>query len=112
VVNANGIVLVLAQDDTDVDVMAGAAALGRSLIGAGDSLTTVAIVKDTQAFIGQRATVNARGNSPGTLTVLDGSVKPALGTETIHGLGVQARSSEEVFSVAGAGTASSLIGLS
>ncbi|HEY1378701.1 MAG TPA: hypothetical protein VGF55_18020, partial [Gemmataceae bacterium] len=112
VVNAGGNVLVAARDGTGLDSIAGAAALGFGHAGVGLSFTTAVVGKDTQAYIGQGATVNAKANSAGSIAVPDGSVKPAIGTEMIHGVGVEARSSEDVFSVAGAGTASALIGAS
>jgi hypothetical protein len=112
VVNAGGNVLVSAQDNTGLDSIAGAGALGTGLAGVGLSFTVAVIGKDTQAFVGQGATVNAKGNSSSTIAVADGSVKPAIGSELIHGVGVEARSNENVFGVAGAGTASALIGAS
>ena len=111
-VNADGNVLVSSDSDTDIDTMAGAAALGRSIAGAGFSFATVVIGKDTEAFIGKDTIVNAKGNSPGTLQVFDGTIVPSLGQTSIHGVAVQALATEDVFNVAGAGTASSLIGLS
>src|SRR5262249_26539428 len=102
---------VTANDDTDIDVIAGQAGLGGSVIGAGASITTTAIVKDTQAFIGQGATVDAKGNSSGLLDVFNGTIDPALGTERIHGVAVQAHSTEDVFSIAAAGSLGSKLGL-
>jgi hypothetical protein len=111
-VRADGNILVSALDDTDVDVIAGSAALGKNAIGAGLSLTMVKISKDTQAFIGRGAVVNAKGNSPGMLEVYDGSTVPGFGREQIHGVAVLARSNEEVFSVAAASTFTPFLGVS
>jgi RTX calcium-binding nonapeptide repeat (4 copies) len=111
VVNAGGNVLVTANDDTDIDVVAGQAGLGGSVIGAGASIATTAIVKDTQAFIGQGATVDAKGNSGGLMEVFNGTIDPALGTERIHGVAVQAHSTENVFGIVAAGSLGSKLGL-
>ena len=111
VVSAGGNVLVTANDDTDLDGIAGQAGLGGSAVGAGASIVTAAIVKDTQAYIGQGATVDAKGNSAATLTVFSGSIEPAVGTEQIHGLAVQAHSTENAFNIAAAGSLSSSLGL-
>jgi hypothetical protein len=101
VVAADGNVLVLAQDDTDTDVIAGTAGLQLG-IGVGVSAGLTLIDKDTQAFIASGAQVNGRGNTAGTIAVTDGPVT-GLPTELIHGVGVQARSSENVFTLAASG---------
>jgi hypothetical protein len=131
VVNAGGNVLVTASDHTDIDVVAGQAGLGGSAVGAGASITTTAIVKDTQAFIGEGAYVDAKGNfasvrsgegdgSGGRINPLPGGevspnpgldIVPLPGLELFHGVMVQANSSENVFSIAAAGSLGSELGL-
>jgi hypothetical protein len=111
-VDAGGNLLVSARDDTDLNSVAGAGALGdNSVIGAGVSLPIAVISKETQAFIGKGATVNALGNSAATIDVPDGTVQPSVGTQQIHGLGAEAHSSENVFGLAAAGTSSASLGL-
>ena len=105
-IDANGNVLIAANDDTDTDVFAGQASLGSSIgLGVGGSVAVTLIDKDTQAWIGQGATVNARGDVAGTLNVFEGSVSADSGflIEQIQGVGVQATSSENLFSLAAAG---------
>ena len=58
-----------------------------------------------------KATVDAKGNSGGLLEVFNGTIDPALGTERIHGVAVQAHSTENVFSIAAAGSLGSKLGL-
>ncbi|MGD8330967.1 MAG: hypothetical protein PVJ49_16170, partial [Acidobacteriota bacterium] len=108
VVTAQGNVLISAQDDTDTDVIAGQAAFGTSgTLAVGASAAVSLINKDTRAFLAQGATVTALGNTVDTIDVHDGTVSMGGGfpTEAIHGLGIQAASSELVFSVAAGGGA-------
>src|SRR5262249_7518206 len=72
-------------------------------VGIGVSAAVTLIHKDTQAFIDQGAIVNAKGNTTGTIAVTDGPVNNGFPTELIHGVGVQARSSENVFNLATSG---------
>ena len=51
------------------------------------------------------ASVNAWGNTTGTIAVTDGPINNGFPTELIHGVGVQARSSENVFQLGAGGSA-------
>ena len=98
VVSAGGNVLVSARDDTDLDLIGGTAAFGSGFLGIGATFVLALIEKDTRAWIGAGATVDAKGQQRRRRSeVSDGSVKPVLGTKDIHGLGVQAASTESVF---------------
>jgi len=88
-VNAGGNVQVHASDDTSRDMVTGAAGIGLGVAGVGASVGVTSITKDTQAAIGNGATVNALGGA-GT----------AAGAK---GLLVQATSSEDLFTVAASG---------
>ena len=85
-VDAGGNVLISARDTTEVDVIAGSAAIGIGAVGVGASVAVIDINKTTEAFVGSHAAVAAAGR-----------VDPAFGTT---GLAVEASSSEDVFSVA------------
>ncbi|MHC4507326.1 MAG: FG-GAP-like repeat-containing protein, partial [Planctomycetota bacterium] len=106
VVVAQGNVLVLAQDETDVDTLAGAAAFatgGVFSVGLGVSANAAIVQKDTRAWIGANAVVDAHARR-GTVTVLqDDIVGGRLLTEAIRGVAVQARSLEDVQPLAFAG---------
>ena len=100
---------VTSSDDTSVLVISGG--LGAGFVGVGASVGVLVISKDTQAFIADGATVDAKGTTGGgTEGVLDGTfddpTDPAdFDTATRHGVVVQAESSETIkhFSVAAGG---------
>ncbi|HZM80393.1 MAG TPA: FG-GAP-like repeat-containing protein, partial [Candidatus Limnocylindrales bacterium] len=96
-VDAGGDVLVLARDDTDVDLFAGSGLAGG--FSAGASFVMTLVHKDTRAWI-SFAVVNAAGLSATGIEVSDGT---PTGIKLIHGVGVQARSSESVFGLAESG---------
>jgi hypothetical protein len=101
---AGGDVLVYATDNTDVDAISGALAGG--LVGVGASVGVLTIDKDTQAFIGNGAQVDALGAGAGISGVLNGEMVgdgDDFATTTAHGVIVQAQSSEDVFHLAAAG---------
>ena len=101
---AGGSILVSAQDSTDIDLIAGSLGIGISGGGAGASVGVSVIHKDTQAFIGDGAVVDARGNGIALTGLYDGGID-ANGFSTggdIHGLAVQAASFENLVSVAAA----------
>ena len=104
---AGGDVLVLATDDSDLDIISGA--LGVGVAGIGASVGVMSIEKDTEAFIGDGATVDAEGAGLGVDFVLNGNkIGDGDGFDTVtgHGVIVQAESSEDIlhFAVAaGAG---------
>ncbi|MDZ4784059.1 MAG: hypothetical protein SGJ19_27745, partial [Planctomycetia bacterium] len=110
-VYSEGNVLVLARDDTDTDTVAGAASV--SLIGGvGTSVGGHLIDKDTRAWIGNGATVDAKANASVDLTVFSGSVNAGgFPTEVIRGLAVQAIATESTQSVAAAGGAGFGVGI-
>ena len=99
---AGGNILVSAQDDTDGDVIAGSVAIGIGGAGVGASVGVTVINKDTEAFVGDYATVDARANTSATLNGIDtnGDFTAENG---FKGLAVQAASSEDLLSVAAAG---------
>ncbi len=109
-VQAFGNVLVRAVDDTDIDTISGAGAFatgGLFSIGLGVSAAVIVVTKDTQAWIGALATVDAHGNGA-TVQVLAGTVTDEqLDFEAARGVAVQAISTEHVFPLTAAGGASS-----
>src|SRR5262249_10994162 len=99
-----GNVLVSAMDDTDVDTLAGSAVYANAGTGVGASIAATIIEKDTQAFIGQRAVVDALADTSDSLTALGNQVGTnGFSTKTMKGLAVQAASMENVFSAVVAG---------
>ncbi|MCI0581666.1 MAG: FG-GAP-like repeat-containing protein, partial [Chloroflexi bacterium] len=110
-VNTDGNVLVSARDDTDADVIAGAAGLGRGA-GLGVSAGLTVIGKDTRAGIGGSAVVDARGLTAPTLRAFNGEMGATFLTEDVHGVVVQAASAEDVLAIAASGAAGSGVGLS
>lgn len=108
VVHAGGNILVSAADATEVDVVAGALGVGMNGGGAGVGVGLIVINKDTQAYIGQNAIVDAQGNST-AMTVLNGTLDDSgnfgktSAADNVRGLAVAAVSSEDVFAVAAAG---------
>ncbi len=105
VVNAGGSVLVYAHDDTTSEIISGAATLGIAAgVGAGMGVTDLS--KDTAAYIGTSATVNASGIAGNGFAGFSGVVNPSsFATMTIRGVAVQAESSENVHTFAASGAA-------
>ena len=106
-VNAGGNVLVDATDDTVTYMITGSAAFSvGDAIGAAVSI--VDLSKNTSAFIGENATVNALGDTPSISGIFDGNYTASGDFETLatfHGVAVQASTSENVTNVAAAGAA-------
>src|SRR5690606_1282384 len=104
-VAAGGDAVVMASDDTQFTMVSGGVGIGLSAAGLGGSVGVADIAKDTQALVGSNAWVDAKRQGTGVSGVLDGTVNPSgFGTEpVVHGVVVQAESSEAVthFSVAG-----------
>ncbi len=100
-VNAEGNVMVSASDVTDLDAIAGAAAISG---GAGVSLSlgVNVIHKDTQAFIANDAIVDAKANSTDVF-VLEDVGRVGITTTTTRGVVVQARSKESLLDIAASG---------
>jgi hypothetical protein len=102
-VTSDGNILVSSTDNTDTDVIAGNAGLGL-FGGVGTSLGVTLIDKDTQAWIGEGAVVNAKANASGNLNVFSGDIaSTGFASEQIKGVAVQASSSEDVFTLTGSG---------
>ncbi len=91
---AGGNVVISANDATKTDSVDGALAVGLEAGGAGGSVPVTTLRKDTQAYVGAGATVDAGGNSA-PVALLDG--------RTASGLAVEANSTEDVFNAAMAG---------
>ena len=111
-VNAGGNVLVDATDATDAYLFTGA--FGVSVLGvAGGAISIVDLSKNTDAFIGDFATVNALGKTAGLSNIYDAETTTGS-FETLssfHGVAVQAFSSENVINVSLAGAAGFMAGL-
>ena len=113
-VNAGGNVLVDATDDTVAYQITGALAIGVGAAGIGGAVSVVDLSKNTDAFIGNFATVNALGNSAGLSGIFDGNYTRSGDFEALssfHGVAVQSATSENVTNVAAAGAAGFYAGL-
>ena len=101
---ANGNVLISASDNTDIDMVAGGLAIGVGAVGVGAGIGVNLITKDTSAFIGSHAQVNAHANSNSLAdTIYDGGGSTTVSTLSgFKGIAVQAASSEDLFAVAAA----------
>ena len=103
-VSAGGDVVVRASDDTKVMVISGA--LGAGFVGVGASVGVMVLDKETSAFIGDGAVVDAQGAGVGnTLGVLTGTLTggddaDGFNTAGRNGVIVQAQSSEDIVQVA------------
>ncbi|HXF65357.1 MAG TPA: hypothetical protein VNK67_01485 [Burkholderiales bacterium] len=108
-VDAGGNVAVTAQDDTDTTTIAGTVALGLGGGGVGGGLGVTVIDKDTRAWVGDGATVDARGQASSDLAAYSG--ESFGGTTAMRGLLVQAQSSEDLFTISAAGAAGLYVGI-
>lgn len=108
-VDAGGNVAVNASDDTSTTLIVGGVGVGISGGGAGAGVGVTIIDKDTRAWVGNNATVDARGQNTSNLTGFSGTGFNA--TESLRGLRVQALSSEDLFTAAAAGGAGLYVGL-
>ncbi len=112
VVTADGNVAVIASDDTTGTFVGGDVAIGAAEGALGATYLQVDIVKSTIAEIQDNAQVTGLGNSSTTIDVIDGSVSgTTVGTGSIVGVVVQARSSETLTSVSFAGGGGEFAGL-
>ncbi len=110
-VAAGGNVLVSAADNTKTDIIAGSGGLGLGA-GIGAAVGVTNIKKDTLAYVAVGANVTAGANSPATLSVYSDLDKTnGLQSKSIKGVGVQATSSEDLFTVAAAGGGGGFVGL-
>lgn len=110
-VDAGGNTRVVAGDDTETNMIAGAAAAGFGAAGFGVAVGVNTITKDTQATIGNGVTINALGGA-GTFT----GYLPDSGSDTrtaaMKGLQVQATSKEDLFMVSASGAGGLYAGVS
>ncbi|MCB1491701.1 MAG: hypothetical protein KDJ77_07865, partial [Rhodobiaceae bacterium] len=100
---ADGNVLVAATDDTTTYAIGGAVGVGLAGGGGAGAVDVTSIEKKTIATIGDSAIVDAEGNSAGFISsVPTGAFTSggAIATETIRGVAVLAKSSEDLVSVA------------
>ena len=102
-IDAGGSVLVSAKDDTDAFVIVGG--IGGGAVGASSAVTVLLIDKDTGAWIGNHASVDAKGLGTGAVLsgISDGTLDDAsgiFGRTDLRGLAVEAESNEDVFVVA------------
>ena len=97
-VDAGGNVLVAAQDDSETYGIAGA--VGAGLGGGAGAVAVSVITKQTEAVIGGGTVVDADGNGATRLNgILTGEMddEGSFPTESLRGVAVQARSSEDLF---------------
>ncbi len=112
--NAGGNILIDAGDDTKTFTVAGSVGIGIGGGGGGVGVAVTILTKDTEAFVGKGAVINAAGNSSSLSTIHDGTIDSKGGfpnLPTFHGLAVQAASSEDVTSVGAAGGGGLFFGL-
>ena len=104
-VDAGGNVLVAAQDVTGSSMLDGTVALGFEGVGVGGSVGINVINKDTEAYVGPSAVVNAMAQNTTGMTVFQNGVGSdgSFSTTTANGVAVQAESSEGVFTIAASG---------
>lgn len=101
VAHAGGNVVIEATDDTDSLAISGGVAIGGG-VGAGAAVGVTVFHKDTQAFVGDHATIFAGGNAPALGGLYDGTFAAdgSFATQpAFRGLAVQAATSEEVVQV-------------
>lgn len=108
-VDAGGNVAVTAQDDTDTTMIAGTVALGLGGGGVGGGVGVTVIDKDTRAWVGEAARVDARGQNTSDLSAYSGD--SFGGTTAMRGLRVQAQSSEDLFTISAAGAGGLYVGI-
>ena len=105
-VTANGTVAVVARDESNLTLVAGAVEAANT-VGIGASLGVAMVVKDTRAFIDGNANVDGKGLNGAGFAAYDGDVPVdgAFPTHTVFGVVVQAYSLENLInvSIAGAG---------
>ena len=105
IVTAGGNVRLHAEDRSDVDLIAGGAGGGISAGGVGISLGIALIDKSTQAYVGDDAVIDAKGDGA-TFAIFNGNESGgAAQTSDIVGVGISAFSEEDLFNLAVAGAA-------
>lgn len=112
-----GNVVAQATDESDIDVVAGSAAVGLGSAGIGGSVTILDIQKNTTALVGDSANVVATGNSPTQVDSLsndiaaDSAGNPVVASQKVSGLVVQAMSHESILAIAASGSGGAFGGL-
>jgi hypothetical protein len=101
--SAGGNVLVDATDDTVAYMVTGSLAIGLGTAGIGGAVSIALLDKNTDAYIGSHATVNALGNSSSLSGIFAEAPSGVETLATFHGVAVQAESSENVTNIAVAG---------
>ncbi|MEO1524344.1 MAG: hypothetical protein AAFX06_02860, partial [Planctomycetota bacterium] len=95
-ISAGGDMLVRAIDNTDLDVISGA--VGGGFVGIGASVGVVSVDKVTNAIVGGGATIDALGGGAANSGIFTGEQfgnGSGFSTGSVHGLAVQADSSED-----------------
>ncbi len=101
-VDADGNIAISASDRTETDIVAGSVAGG--LVGVGGAVGVTIIEKDTTAFAGSNAEIDAKGNSSGSVSACSGmDNQGGLLTKDVKGLSIRAESSEDFSTITGAG---------
>ncbi len=100
---AGGNIVITSSDASDLDNIAGAAGLGFGG-GVGVSVGVNVIHKDTRAFVGQDALLDAKSNSS-PVSALAAVGSNSLTNATTQGVLVQASSSEALLNISAAGAA-------
>ncbi len=110
-------VLVQATDESDLDIVAGSAAVGVGGTGVGGSVAIVNLRKNTSAVVSDTASVNATGASDSRLRAMSGDItvdsqgNQVVGSADVAGLVVQAISNESVLAIAASGSGGAFGGL-
>ncbi len=108
-VSAVGNVLVQARDDTHTDILVGSLGVG-FLATAGSSFGETFVTKDTEAYVAAVRHGRCPGAGATGITAYSGVINgTSFGTSTIHGLGVEAESSENLVTTVGSGAAGAVV---
>lgn len=107
--DAGGNVIVSAIDVTESDNVVGSVGIGFKG-GVGASVGVVLVTKDTEAAIGNNATIDAKGNG-GDFAALAGGFTNGFTTAARRGVIVQAGSREELLNVAVSGAGGLFVGV-
>ena len=111
-VTAQGTVAVVATDESNLTLVAGAIEASNA-VGVGASLGVAMVVKDTRAFIDGNSSVDGKALGGDGFAAYDGDVPVdgAFPTHTVHGVVVQAFSLESIVNVNIAGTGAATVAL-
>ncbi len=111
--SAGGNILVAADDTTTITNGVGGVGIGIGTAGIGGSVSVSVINKNTQAYLGDYGTIDAKANNTGLSGVYDGGGSGGtFSTLTnFRGLSVQASSSEKLVNIVVAGGAGNFLGL-